>query len=200
LVGLLDYWGVNKVHLVGCSMGGGTCFEVALDYPEWVASLTLVCSAPHGLELDAPEDAGLQALFRAVETAWQAGDVEQTAELEMRIWYDGVGRTPAETESPARRLALAMNRQALLYEQQGIGKRKAKTPPYAGQRLTELQVPLCMIVGQLDEPYSLVAADYLAAHIAGAQKFIIPHTAHLPSLERPAEFNALLAQFLGQPA
>ncbi|CAM3374269.1 alpha/beta fold hydrolase [Stackebrandtia soli] len=49
LVALLDALGLDRVHLVGHSMGGGVVADLATHHPERVATLTLVTPlAPHG--------------------------------------------------------------------------------------------------------------------------------------------------------
>jgi 4,5:9,10-diseco-3-hydroxy-5,9,17-trioxoandrosta-1(10),2-diene-4-oate hydrolase len=50
LAGLLDTIGVEKVHLVGNSLGGGTATRFALDHPDRVGRLVLM--APGGLSLN----------------------------------------------------------------------------------------------------------------------------------------------------
>ncbi len=52
------------------------------------------------------------------------------------------------------------------------------------------------MVGDLDESGVLSAADRLAQGIAGARKVVMVGTAHLPSMERPAEFNRIVLGFL----
>lgn len=42
---LLDELGLDVIHLVGCSLGGRLAAEFALNYPDRVASLTLLCPA-----------------------------------------------------------------------------------------------------------------------------------------------------------
>ncbi len=51
--------------LIGCSMGGGTAIDYALENPHGVKALVLVDSAPAGLKLDIPP----QPKFKLVEEA-----------------------------------------------------------------------------------------------------------------------------------
>ena len=50
LAGLLDELGIDKVHLVGNSLGGGTALRFALNYPERAERLVLM--GPGGLSLN----------------------------------------------------------------------------------------------------------------------------------------------------
>jgi len=68
---LLDHLGIERAALVGSSYGGRVYLEVALESPERVAALVLVCSGLPGPSADTPEQ---QA---AVETAIEAGELER---------------------------------------------------------------------------------------------------------------------------
>jgi len=52
LTGFMDAVGVDSAHLVGHSMGGAVVLQTALSTPERVKSLTLVCSAGLGQEIN----------------------------------------------------------------------------------------------------------------------------------------------------
>jgi pimeloyl-ACP methyl ester carboxylesterase len=54
-----------------------------------------------------------------------------------------------------------------------------------------------IVCGDRDTPYTQAAADYMEQHIRGAKKVLMANTAHLPNMERPAEFNRLVLDFLG---
>jgi pimeloyl-ACP methyl ester carboxylesterase len=195
LYALLKFLEVERAHLVGCSMGGGFSMDIAIHHPDMAASLTMVCSGPGGLELDVPEN-DLAPLFEAAGEAWKARDLDKTAEIETRIWFDGAARTPEAVDPVKRAKALDMNRIALGHEVKGLGKNKPPLKPGAGERLAELQIPVLVIVGALDTPYLIAAADYMLAHIGNCRKVVIENTAHLPSLEHPNEFNRILSEFL----
>jgi pimeloyl-ACP methyl ester carboxylesterase len=88
-----------------------------------------------------------------------------------------------------------MNLKALVLSAATSGEQ----PPYVGaaDRLGEVGVPTLVVVGDLDTPRTLEAADALAAGIPGARLEVVGGTAHLPNMERPAEFNRLVLDFLG---
>jgi pimeloyl-ACP methyl ester carboxylesterase len=68
------------------------------------------------------------------------------------------------------------------------------------QRLGEVRAPTLVIVGEEDQPDMQAIGDRLAAEIPGACLATIPATAHVPSMERPREFEALVLPFLEEAA
>jgi pimeloyl-ACP methyl ester carboxylesterase len=66
----------------------------------------------------------------------------------------------------------------------------------AAGRLGEVGVPVLVVVGDLDTPQTLEAADALARGIPGARLEVIKGAAHLPNMERPTELNRLVLEFL----
>lgn len=69
------------------------------------------------------------------------------------------------------------------------------TPP-AITRLSELQVPTLVIVGDHDISSKIELAEQLANEISGAQKVVIPGVAHMVSMEKPDIFNSAVLSFL----
>ena len=61
-----------------------------------------------------------------------------------------------------------------------------------------MQVPTLVVTGDEDVHDIQEIADKLAAEIPGAERATIAETAHLPSLERPEEFNRIVLAFLRQ--
>jgi pimeloyl-ACP methyl ester carboxylesterase len=64
-------------------------------------------------------------------------------------------------------------------------------------RLGEIRAPTLVVVGDLERPEILAATDLLAREVQGTEKAVMRGAAHLPNMERPEEFNALVTGFLG---
>jgi len=193
LVSLLNALGLQEpIVIMGCSMGGGLAMDFALIHPSRVKALIMVGSGPSGLELDVPRP----AKFAEVEKAFEAGDLDLTAELETQIWFDGTDRTPQQIDQAMRKLAYEMNRKALDYEARGLGKRLPNTEIPAFDRLADLHIPVLIIVGAQDTPYILAAADYMVEKIPSARKVRMEDAAHLPNMDHPDEFQTIVKTFL----
>jgi len=193
LVSILDALEIQGPFvLMGCSMGGGLAMDFALTHPSRVKALIMVGSGPSGLKLDVPT----LPKFAEVEKAFEAGDLDQVAELETQIWFDGSGRSPEQVNQAMRSLAYEMNRKALDYEAKELGKRLPNTETPAFDRLTNLDIPVLVIVGAHDTPYILAAADYMVEKIPSARKVQVEDAAHLPNMDHPHEFQTIVRTFL----
>jgi pimeloyl-ACP methyl ester carboxylesterase len=191
LRGLLDFFDVERAHLVGCSMGGGAVLDFALVYPERVGNLVLVGSAVGGFR----PDFGPPKEWDELVAADEAGDLKRVSELEVRMWVDGPGRSPEDVEAPVRDLVREMNLIALQNEAAGLGEEWEPEPP-AADRLRDVQPPTLLIVGDEDQPRIFAAADLLEKELPNARKIVMHGTAHLPNMERPEEFNTIVLNFL----
>ena len=190
---LLDTLGLQApLFLMGCSMGGALAMDFALAEPARVKALIMVDSGPSGLELDVPAS----PKFAEVEKAFEAGDLDLVAEIETQIWFDGVARAPDQVDQAMRKLVYEMDRNALSHEIKQLGKRLPNTDMPAFNRLAELDLPVLIIVGDRDTPFTLAAADYMMEKLPSAQKVIIEDAAHLPNLEHPREFQEVIKNFL----
>jgi len=178
--------------MMGCSMGGGLAMDFALTHPSRMKALIMVGSGPSGLKLDMP----VPAKFAEAEKAFEAGDLDLTAEIETQIWFDGTDRKPEQVNQAMRKLAYEMDRNALSYEARQLGKRLPNTDTPGFDRLKDLSIPVLVIVGTHDTPYILAAADYMINKIPSARKVRIEDAAHLPNMDQPQEFQTIVNAFL----
>ena len=193
LVGLLDFLDINEpVIALGCSMGGSLAMDFALAHPARVRALIMVGSGPSGLQIDVKEH---PEMANAVK-AYEAGDLDLVAELETRVWFDGMGRAPSDVDQEMRALAFEMNRLALTHDVKRLGKRVTATGAPAAERLAELAVPVLVLTGVHDEPYIQAAHDIMAARIPRVTAVRVDGAAHLLNMDQPDEFEAIVTRFL----
>ena len=185
---LLKFLGMEQVHLLGCSAGGETIIDFALEHPDMAASLVLVSSSVSGYQFQGQMPQPLQELIAAL----QAKDLDRAAELAVRIWIDGPQRSPDQVDARIRELGREMsvtNLPNLFVQEEPL------EPPALG-RLDRLDAPTLVISGELDAPSVGQMAELLATRIPGAQKAVIPGAAHLPNMEKPEAFNRAVLEFL----
>ena len=192
LRGLLDLLGIERARFVGCSMGGKTVIDFALEFPQRTRALVLVGPAVGGFEpdVDPPE------VWDELVAADVAGDLGRVSELEVRMWVDGPYRGPDRVDPAVRDLVREMNLIALKNEASATGDEQPLEPP-AADRLPEILVPALVLVGDRDRPEIVAGADVLEERLPNVQMVVMPETAHLPNMERPEEFNGIVLEFLG---
>ena len=199
LAAFMQYLKVSKATLIGSSQGGTIILNFALEYPAMVEALVVASSSPQGLDLDMPTSLP----FADLQAAIVANDWARFLELSAQIWFDGEGRTPDQVDSQARNRLLAMYRRRLQLSRVDQGKEKPARQPLAASRLVDLHVPTLILYGERDLAYIRDASTYMVDHIAGAQKVMLPDTAHMLNMEQPDKFNGIVLAFLAgaiQPA
>jgi 3-oxoadipate enol-lactonase len=196
---LLDHLGLARAAVVGCSRGGQIALDFAIERPERVSRLVWVCSGVGGWEapdeLFQPEEI---ALWEAMEAAEAAGEHENVAALDVRVWVDGPLQPEGRAAEAVRRKVYTMALQNYQAHSHRMGEGFAPQPlePPALGRLGEVRAPTLAIVGELDPAATAAAAAILAQGVPNCRVERFPDCAHLPNLEQPERFNQLLLAFL----
>lgn len=193
---LLQELGIERAHLLGCSMGGETVIDFTLEHPEMVSSLIIVNAAPGGFEMRGDPPSLLMEMLQALEQ----GDLARVSDLQVRLWVVGSFRQPEQVDSRVRQRATEMNRVPVENGTWAVADASPLSPlsPPAAVRLGDIGVPVLVMAGALDNPEILRAADLLVDEIEGAEKVVMPDTAHVPNMEKPAEFNQIVLDFLSR--
>jgi 3-oxoadipate enol-lactonase len=194
LIALLEQLALGPAALVGVSVGGGVALQVAVARPDLVSALVLVGSGVRGHEWS---ELVTQA-WAEEEAAFERGDLDAAVEVNLRTWVDGPHRSPEEVDAKVRSKVAEMQRRALeLYLEGGEEAQEEALVLDIAERLAEISVPTLILVGELDVPDMHAIADRLEREIAGARRATIKGAAHVPSMERPDEFDRLVLDFLG---
>jgi pimeloyl-ACP methyl ester carboxylesterase len=189
---VLEHLGIQKAYLLGASRAGGISIDFTLEYPAKVDALILMGSGLGGLDHQ-PTDSE-QRMFDEMEELWNRKEFAALADLEVRVWVDGPGQPATRVNSALRQRVREMILNT--YNTHTAEGRPQRLDPPAAKRLGEIRVPTLIIVGDLDESGVLAAGDVLARDVPGARKVVMTGTAHLPSMERPEEFNRIILDFL----
>jgi pimeloyl-ACP methyl ester carboxylesterase len=194
LFGLLQHLGVERAALLGCSMSGTMVIDFTLEHPEKVSALIAVSADPSGFEMQGEPPSDLLEMITAI----QQGDLKRASELQIRLWVDGMFRQPEQVNPSVRQRAAEMNWIPVQNGTWAVADTQPVNPlnPPAIGRLNEIHVPTLIMAGAIDHPELLRAADVMAGTIKGARKLILPDAAHVPNMEKPAEFNRAVLDFL----
>lgn len=195
LAQIADGLGLERFHLVGCSMGSYSSLMYALARSERLASLTLVgCSGgPDG----APERSRYRAdLQRQIDLLDGEGGDGAVAWLEADGAYRRLDeKVPAVWRAYRDRL----RHQSVEGARRTLATLHWKRHPLRRfeRALRRLAVPTLLIHGDEDHPLVRAGNDYLAETLPEARLVVVPETGHLVQVEEAALFNEALAAHIG---
>ncbi len=186
----LESEGMDKVSLVGHSMGGAVALDLALNFPERVDKLVLMDAAGMGSEIHW----GLRLLSLPV-----LGEVvcdflwpmlwprvrSLTRRAGMNIPNPSVHHGTPNSRGSIARLLRA-----------GVGLRGQKLWPANRDRLPGLQVPTLIIWGDRDELFPLSQAIAARRLIPNSRLHVLRRCGHCPGPEHTDEINGVLLEFL----
>ncbi len=185
LLGRLDIDG--PVHLIGASMGGMIAQEFALNYPDRLRSLTLVCTTPMA-------DAYLEQLVAAWRAARQRCTLEEFYQM-LFVWVF----TYRFFEQPEAVDVFMQKASSNPFPQSVDGfirQTEAILQHDAVDRLSEIRTPTHIIVGQEDMVLAPRYSQLLAEHIPNSKLTVIPEAGHTFFWEKPADFNQATLDFI----
>lgn len=185
LIAVLDYFGLDRADLVGCSMGGATAVDCALAYPDRVRTLTLLAPGLSGYEWpDDPEDV-------LAEQALANQDVDGLAGFILKIW--GQGATDSQTDA-------VVAEQAQVAARAWFSEEYEQSEEPAAERLGEIRQPTVVLIGDRDYPALVDVATLLAARIPGARRVDAPGVDHFVPLRAPELVSDLIVEQLDRSA
>jgi 3-oxoadipate enol-lactonase len=181
---VLDRLGIEKAHWVGLSMGGMVGQAFALEHGGRLGRLVLAnTTSSYGREG--------RSMWEARAKAVAEGGVAAIKDLVMTRYFSDAFRE--------RRPDIVA----------AVGQRFLETPAegYIGccdairdldytAELARIRARTLVIAGGKDVGTPLAMSEAIASRIPGAHLAVIPDAAHLSAVEAPAEFNALVLDFL----
>jgi len=190
LLHLLEALKIERASLVGLSN-----YAVALDftiaYPHVVDKLALVSPGLRGYEF---RDPWVDTRFDAMIGALGQQKLTEAVEIFLTMWVDGPQRRPEEVDTRVRERVREMVTCAFPLTRLAPNC-KGLEPPAVG-RLAEVRAPTLVVMGDKDAPDILAIGRLIHEGIVGSQLITIGGVGHTLVMEKPAEFNRVLDNFL----
>jgi pyruvate dehydrogenase E2 component (dihydrolipoamide acetyltransferase) len=184
LDGALAALAIDKLHLVGHSMGGAIAVYFAHWQPERVASLTLIAPASFGTEINAEFISGFVRAQRRREMQEVLSLLVHDPSLVGRAMVEDVLRYKRLDGVQAALETLAREWFPNGIQREGIA-----------EIATHLKMPVQIIWGRDDRIIPLAHGEALAGRMP---VHILDDAGHLPHMEKAGEVNRLLARFIAE--
>ena len=185
LISLADHLHVDRMHLVGFSLGGMINRRVAMDHPDRVTSLAIL-NSPHERSADA------QRLVeqRAIDSA--AGGPGATIDATLERWFtpDAMANRP-DLVGHVRETVLANDHDAYAACRYVLANGVVELIDPE----TPIRHPTLVMTCENDTGSTPAMSEAIASEIEGSRCVIMPRLQHIGLLERPELFTNELLKF-----
>lgn len=186
LLNLMDTLKIDKAILCGLSMGGYIALNAVENYPDHFDALILsdtTCTA------DTPE--AKEKRMKTIESIKKDG-VEKFAEESIKNLFAPESFSTKKLEIAAvREMIVNTTEESLCNTLRAFYERKETC-----SKLSDIYVPVLIMVGEEDKITPLAAAQLINEKIKESLLRIIEHAGHLSNIENPSEFNNQLEEFV----
>ncbi|MEN4479527.1 proline iminopeptidase-family hydrolase [Mycolicibacterium cosmeticum] len=195
---------IDRYHVLGQSWGGMLGAEIAVRRPDGLASLS-ICNSPASMQLWVEGAAELRAqLPAATQAALARHEVDgtvtdpdylaATAEFYRRhvCRVEPMPKDFADSEAQMEAEPTVYHTMNGPNEFHVIGTLRDWT---VIERLPAITAPVLVVAGEFDEATPATWQPYVD-NIADVRSHVFPDTSHCTHLEKPAEFRAVIADFL----
>jgi len=192
-IGLIDFFGFEKVHLIGASMGGMIAQTIAIEYPSRIKSLTSIMSTTGNPSVGQPD-------YVALSTLGKPNYDDRTEYIQWRIKaLKTIGSSfyPFEEEDTIANIGLSWDRDhdSLSMVRQSVAVLKS------GDRtslLKKLDIPTLVLHGKIDKMINVSGGIATAEAIPNSKLVLFEHMGH--ELPQPLwkEFVDLISELINQ--
>ncbi len=184
VMGLLDALSIEKVNWVGLSMGGMIGQSIALNHPSRLQSLVLCDTMAIFPEESLP-------LWQERMESVKAKGMQAQLEATLERWF-----TPSFLRLRPPILEVIRNEFLSTPVKGYLGCVEAICKLNFLDRLSEIEIPTLIMVGEDDPGTPVSASEAMHQRIPHSKLTIIPSARHLSNVEQPKIFNTNLLKFL----
>ncbi|WP_138436912.1 alpha/beta fold hydrolase [Marinobacter shengliensis] len=190
LKGLVDALGLNKIHIIGNSMGGHSAVAFSLDYPEHVDKLILMGGGTGGGSLFTPMPAeGIKRIGKL----YREPNMDNLKEMMDIFVYDTSNLTEELFQT---RLDNILARKDHLENFVASTKANPKQFPDVGHRLGEIRNETLIVWGRDDRFVPMDTGIRLVNGIQRSELHIFNRCGHWVQWEYADKFNRMVLDFL----
>jgi len=185
LILLLDELGIDKVHLVGLSMGGQIIVEFQRLFPSRVSSLIICASTPNS-----ETEESYRNRLSLAETIDKIGMEEYTKnDIHKYINLNEV-EIDSDVYNHLFKMMTETKKEGAVASHRGRAERRNNFG-----YLNQIKIPTLVIAGEKDFFFKVEDVKKVALEINEAEFKIIKNSGHLPNMEKPKEFNEIINDF-----
>lgn len=181
IIELCDKLHIDKANFVGLSMGGIICQQLAIDYQDRMLSVSLCNTASYASD---------EAKSKLV------GRLEKIKSISMDEMADFIVTACLPEQYDQK-----------IYDQAFAIFRLNRKEPYMAatiatfsidyrKDLSKITIPTLIFTGEFDKATPPEASQFIHSMIPQSELHIIAGVGHLSKLEKPVEFNQLIADFI----
>lgn len=188
LIELLDYYKLEKVHVVGNSLGCSVALELLLEYPERFDRVVLM--GPGGT----PNTKLSYELARA-KSFYDNPSKKRLQQIMGWFVYDKDAMQPVIDGLTDARFDNAMREDVKRSNNSIFATAAVPIPTVA---LNRIKQPLLLVHGRDDKVCSIESSYYLLEHLHNAQLHVFAQCGHWTQIEKKEPFNQLIQQFFSR--
>jgi len=188
---LLTFLHIEKAVLLGSLVGGGVAIDFAVEHPEMVDRIVVVAPMMNGFRYSASAASWAQTWH----TIAQSGDASRLIELYMND--PTLGRRLKDNTATRKRLETMLSDNFPIYGVD-LGSLLLGFDPPALSVLPTIRAPMLIVAGDTVNPDLQGIMETLQRGIRDAMTVIIPHAGYLANIEKSAEFNRIVLDWLNK--
>ena len=184
---LLKFLDIEKAYILSLSFGAAFTVDFALEHPEMIDALIVASAALSNLRKDYLE--GLAALSEIANEKGVSAAIEELMNNPAFIAPENV--------AAKRKTREILSDNSHIFETDFPPVRFWQPPQInIEENHSKITAPTLIVVGEKDAPIIHEIADNLKKNISNAEKIVIKGAGHMVNLEKPAEFNHTVINFL----